>query len=111
MAFDPFELGKTDLSTTAAKQAAARRKLDALVGNKTRQLLFTYNELMKQVYENLLGLTTQEVAATLSPEDSVQIRRLAILFKSLINTVSPGKVGDFIPEATITMPANLFPEV
>lgn len=97
-------------STLAEKQAVTKADMQTLLGQTAVQVNSAYLRLMRLVYQNQFSLTPQQVAASLSQEDSVMLRTQAILIKSLINHLRPGTIVDDIPEATITLPENLFPE-
>lgn len=96
--------------TLAEKQSITKADMQKLLGETAVQVNSAYVRLMRLVYQNQFGLTPQQVTAVLSQEESVQLRTQAILIKSLINQLLPGTINDIVPTATITMPANLFPE-
>lgn len=98
-------------TTLAEKQAVTKADMQTLLGQTAVQVNSAYRRLSALVYQNQFGLTPQQVGASLSQEDSVMLRTQAILIKSLINHLRPGTIVDDIPEATITLPENLFPEV
>jgi hypothetical protein len=100
MAINPLK----KIETLADKQADTVKLIES-------QLLHSYKQLSKLVYQNPHKLTVEQVVAAMSPEDAVKLRQLAILVKSIINHTNPGTITDHIPTIEVNMPENLFPEV
>lgn len=92
--------------TPAAAQADVIRNT---VRNNAQQEFAGYKRLMELVYQNHAA-TKEEIVAELSQEEAVMLRRMACVKKAVLNLFSPGAIVDIIPEATIELPEELFPE-
>ena len=110
MTLNAFILGTRQPETLADKQAVTKADMQTLLSQAGTNINSTYRRLMQLVHSNQFGLTPQQVAGGLSQADLIMLRKQAILIKSLINFLKPGAITDAIPEATITLPENLFPE-
>ena len=103
-------IGLRKPTTLMEKQDITKADMQNLLGQTAVQVNSAYVRLMQLVYRNQFGLTPAEVVAELSQEESVMLRTQAILIKSLINHLRPGTIDDMVPTATITLPADIFPE-
>jgi hypothetical protein len=94
------------------KRTPAKKEADQ-IGNVFRQsatqLLQTYKNLMRLVYQNP-SAKKEDIVACFSNEELLAMRQWACITKTILNRAKPGTIVDIIPEVTITFPEKLFPE-
>ncbi len=115
MAYDPFTPVVPDPVplTDDQKMALVVDALNQISSDAGQTLLASYKNSMRQVFHNPYGFTAQQVYDALdvantdgSMLSSDQIKLNAILVKTIVNAVTPDKIVDDIPVATLNLPGG-----
>ena len=83
----------TQPTTLADKQAYTKDQLSNLITNTFNQLKVAYMQGKALVYNNRLGLTSDQVIAGLGA-DAEEFNTLVTLLKTTVNTAVPGTIPD-----------------
>lgn len=110
MTLNPVVIGLQKAATLEEKQAIVRVNLVRLISQVAPQLNSAYVQMMRMVYQHP-ELTPAEAVGALTDAEKVELRQIAIVVKAMLNFFRAGTINDIIPDVTITMPEDLFPEV
>ncbi len=79
--------------TVAEKQDITTTQMERMVSELFHQMKLVYLNGQKQVYNNPLGLSKEEVLAGFGAR-AVELVRLAMLLKDCLNIAEPGTIQD-----------------
>lgn len=88
--------------TTAEKQDITTQQMERMISELFHQMKLVYISGQKQVYNNPLGLTPEEVIVGFG-DRAPELVRLATLLKDCLNIAVPGTIQDGDEYGTVDM--------